>query len=208
MTVLDIECDGVTYQINDPGDGGRIAKTLRDGNPVEPAVLDDMRSLGLSGRAVDVGGGVGNHTLWLAIACGFTVETFEPRLSGMVAANIALNGLDDRVTLHPVALGDEAGAGHWSNKQRGVLDPGTGDVEIRTLDSYGFEDVALVKIDVEGMEAAVLRGAVETLERCRPVVYSEAWEGDYLDHQRAILEPLGYTYGRRFNWHQHRWNPS
>lgn len=85
---------------------------------------------------------------------------------------------------------------------------GPGDVPVRTLDSYGFTDVAVIKIDVENMELAVLRGAMETIQRERPVIYAEAWEkGDYLETHRAFLEPLGYSYARRFKWHQHRWMP-
>ena len=151
---------------------------------------------------------MGNHALWLAIACGLQVETFEPRLHEVIAANIATNNLADRVVVHPVALGDRIGSGRWSDKQRGHLKASAGgDVEIRTLDSYAFDDVSLIKIDVEGMEMAVLRGAVETIERHRPYIYAEAWDGEYLNEHRAFLEPLGYKYGRRFKWHQHRWNP-
>jgi len=199
---------GYTWKMHDSGRNGRIMRTLRGGNPVEPAVLDDMKALKLKGRAVDVGGGVGNHALWLAIACGLQVETFEPRLHEVVAANITLNGLADRVTLHQVALGAGAGAGRWSDKQRGQLNATPdGDVKIRSLDSFAFDDVSLIKIDVEGMEMAVLHGALETIERHRPHIYAEAWDGEYLEEHRAFLKPLGYEYGRRFKWHQHRWNP-
>ncbi len=42
------------------------------------------------------------------------------------------------------------------------------------LDSYQFNKVAAIKIDVEKNEPAVLRGARETLERCRPHLIIEA----------------------------------
>lgn len=47
-------------------------------------------------------------------------------------------------------------------------------VSLVTLDDIGIERAALLKIDVEGMELAVLRGAATLLRRCRPVVYFEA----------------------------------
>lgn len=205
--VLTVSRGGHRWKMHDSGRNGRIMKTIRGGNPVEPAVLDDMKALGLTGRAIDVGGGVGNHALWLAIACGLQVETFEPRLYEVIDANVATNHLEDRVTVHPVALGDAEGLGQWSDKQRGHLEVGPGEVPIRTLDWFGFDDVALIKIDVEGMELAVLRGGLQTINRWRPVIYAEANTDEHLEVIRGFLEPLGYTYGRKFHWHQHRWMP-
>jgi FkbM family methyltransferase len=46
-------------------------------------------------------------------------------------------------------------------------------VETRTLDSYRYENVALVKIDVEGHELSVLGGARDTLVKSQPVVIIE-----------------------------------
>lgn len=43
----------------------------------------------------------------------------------------------------------------------------------RTLDSYGFDDVDAIKIDVEGSELMVMEGARETITRCRPSVQVE-----------------------------------
>ena len=46
-------------------------------------------------------------------------------------------------------------------------------VQARTLDSYNFEDVDCIKIDVEGSELFVMQGAKDTIERCRPSVQVE-----------------------------------
>ena len=50
--------------------------------------------------------------------------------------------------------------------------PKHGDFEapVRTLDSFEFEDVDFLKMDVEGYERHVLLGAVETLKRERPTM--------------------------------------
>lgn len=63
-------------------------------------------------------------------------------------------------------------------------EPPTEDVEIRTLDSYNFEDVDIIKIDVEGHEFDVVMGAEQTILKYRPVVQLEM-----VEHQ-----PI------RFNW--------
>lgn len=63
-------------------------------------------------------------------------------------------------------------------------EPPTQEVELRTLDSYGFEDVDIIKVDVEGHEFDVVRGAEQTILKYHPVVQLEM-----VEHQ-----PI------RFNW--------
>lgn len=47
------------------------------------------------------------------------------------------------------------------------------EVPCRTIDSYNFDDVDAIKIDVEGSELHVIHGAVNTIDRCRPSVQVE-----------------------------------
>jgi hypothetical protein len=46
-------------------------------------------------------------------------------------------------------------------------------VPARTIDSYNFEEVDAIKIDVEGTEMFVIEGAKDTIDRCRPSVQVE-----------------------------------
>ena len=46
-------------------------------------------------------------------------------------------------------------------------------VPARTIDSYKFDDVDAIKIDVEGSELFVIEGAKDTIDRCRPAVQVE-----------------------------------
>lgn len=49
-------------------------------------------------------------------------------------------------------------------------------VEVRTLDSFQFEQVDGIKIDVEGWELPVIRGARNTIDRDRPIIQTEIVE--------------------------------
>lgn len=60
-------------------------------------------------------------------------------------------------------------------------------VPLRTLDSFGLEDVGFVKIDVEGHELAVLHGAALTLKRCRPILLLEV-EDRHRAHAEAEVK--------------------
>ena len=46
-------------------------------------------------------------------------------------------------------------------------------IEVKTLDSYRFDNVDFMKIDIESHELEMLKGAVETLERCNPIIFIE-----------------------------------
>lgn len=74
---------------------------------------------------------------------------------------------------------------------------GDGTVPMITIDGLALDDLDLLKLDVEGMEFAALRGAEATLRRCRPVVLIEdcghgARYGLKGDECRAFLTGLGY----------------
>lgn len=123
--------------------------------------------------AVDVGGHVG---LWsFNLAHEFeSVQAFEP--VGAHRACFAKNVVAPNVTLHDYALGAEEGSVSIYTAPTSSGDSyvaGKGDIPMRTLDSFELQDVDFIKIDTEGYEENVLRGAVDTIERCRPVICVE-----------------------------------
>ena len=73
---------------------------------------------------------------------------------------------------------------------------GEGEIEVATLDGLGIEGpVRAIKIDVEGMEAAVLRGCRARISRDRPVLYVECLdEGDVPADRRIWAQGMGYTH--------------
>jgi FkbM family methyltransferase len=121
---------------------------------------------------LDIGANVGTYTILAAKLCGARVAAFEPdpATAARHERNLAANGIVDRVTLHRSALGAEAGEIGFTSgldaMNHVTIDPGEIGQTVpvwRLDDLVGHLAPALIKIDVEGHEEAVLRGAPKTL---------------------------------------------
>jgi FkbM family methyltransferase len=79
-----------------------------------------------------------------------------------------------------------------------LLTQGPGErVDITTIDQLALQRCKLIKADVEGMEAEVLGGARQTIERCRPLLYLENDRAE----KSAELISLAMGLGYRLWWH-------
>ena len=67
-------------------------------------------------------------------------------------------------------------------------------IKVKTIDSYNFDDVSLIKIDVEGHELSVLKGAIETVKRCKPIILVEI-------EQRYIKRDIKEVFSEFLNLH-------
>lgn len=208
--IVTISHDDRTYRIINPGPGSRVGSKLARGEPYERQLLTDIRQHGFVGTAFDVGAHVGNHTLWLAAVCGLRVHAWEPFPASRKAlrANLDLNpGLD--VKVHAWAAGAADTRGRINGGMTIKLDRGK--IPVKRIDDHlDVDDLAVMKVDVEGMEAEVLAGAVGHIERCRPVIYCEAHNRTASRKVAAVIEPLGYTSTRtiRMGSPMERWECS
>jgi hypothetical protein len=66
-------------------------------------------------------------------------------------------------------------------------------VPVRTLDSYNFPCVDVMKIDAEGMELPVLRGGAATIQRHHPKILIEHVKVG-IDNLTKQLEAFGYDH--------------
>ncbi len=151
----------------------------------EPSLLASLGTRLRPGDVVvDVGANIGNHTIYFAGVCGCRVVAFEPNpdAARLLRAAISQNGLAGRVDVREIALGHSAGVGYLDESAAadnlgavGVVVGEEGVVRIYTLDSQELPgSPRLIKIDAEGMEADILRGANRVLRRSRPMVCVEA----------------------------------
>jgi FkbM family methyltransferase len=123
---------------------------------------------------VDVGANLGSYTVIAAGAAGAQGLALEPVPSSFesLERNIALNGLGGRVVAMRIGASDAPGTVRFTSgldTMNHVLGPGEEapsiEVEMSTVDVLLAGRVpAVMKIDVEGHEHAVLRGAARTLE--------------------------------------------
>lgn len=151
---------------------------------------EEMRFLaalvGQGDRVIDIGGnrGVYAYRLW---RLGAKVEVFEPNPRCFAVLQSWATGKPS-VLLHSVALSrcagsanlhipiDEVGVEHDASasiEQSGFVQARDQLVSLATLDSYRFENVGLIKIDVEGHEYSVIEGAGETINSSRPALLIE-----------------------------------
>lgn len=178
----------------------------------EPVTRGVFRRIAAHSRfTLDIGAYSGLYSLEAARANNLgRVWAFEPMdiPRALLVRNVEVNALGDRVTVHSLALSDcsdtvsfylnaEAAAStrasilRWEGDEVGR----TTEVNTRPLDSMqdDFPSRAdLVKIDVEGAEELVLRGAASTLAEDRPVLFTEALSEEALGAQSTLMAQFGY----------------
>jgi FkbM family methyltransferase len=165
--------------------------------PETLALLDAL--VGSANVFYDVGSNWGYYALFLAFRKGFSgrVHAFEPEPGSFrdLRALVDGAGLKARVSCHQLALSDRGGEGHLLLPDRlhsglaSVSSEASGtSIELRPLDALGLEPPDVMKLDVEGHEAAVLRGARRTMATARPHVILESWLR--WKDPSATLEPL------------------
>lgn len=206
------------FELQLPG-SGKIALRYRETlglssllyGTFELAELDFARSYLRPGDgALDIGANVGIFSVVLGGVVGESgrVLAFEPSPANIarLQANLNRNGLG-MVQIFPCALGSAESQMtlHLATDpaypslmavESGLAD-GTGVlVEVRRLDGVweaaGRPDIAFVKMDVEGAEPDVIRGASNLLQSCHPTLLVEANSPEQFEILRELLAPLGY----------------
>jgi FkbM family methyltransferase len=152
---------------------------------------------------LDIGANIGLVSLRLSKRVGRkgTVHAFEPNpaIAERLASSLEINGISN-VHLHRVALGEAdgslpltvpAGNAGAASLLTGTRHGKTVQVPVRRLDDFGVGPIDFVKMDVEGFEGNVLRGASKILSSNRPrVILFE--QNDPSGDSIPLLEQAGY----------------
>lgn len=177
-------------------------KLYKNGGMPELDDLELILSQHPGSLAIDVGANIGELSYYfLRYGHVKSVEAFEPNPT-VSSKLVQLSHLGIRS--HQIALSDKPGDGtlitpkipnsdklntglstlhqHWIDTMHSKFPEAvsseviTYPVKLKTLDSYRFNNVKLIKIDVEGHELLVIKGAIETIKKHKPVLIIEAYE--------------------------------
>jgi FkbM family methyltransferase len=192
-------------------------KILSEGN-YEPSTGDIIRmSLKPGDTALDVGANIGVHTLRMAQSVGAKGKVLAceplPHLQIKLNNNVLLNRYDDIVEIIPKALSDYNGKTRIKaevssfNQGTGRMDK-DGDIETEVikgddlLNQKDIQQLALIKIDVEGFEMKVIDGLKESIEKFKPRIIVE-YDAEYWKMCNSswqdlseMLKNIGYTFYR------------
>ena len=155
--------------------------------------------------AIDVGANIGNHALRFAEKFSI-VYAFEPNphtfqllnFNAQFASNVVLKniGISDKAEV--LTLREELSNAGASSA---VIDRSGTDkfqISVQPLDDVlpRLDKVRLIKIDVEGMELQVLRGATDTIVRNQPLIVFEQHDSEFQEGKESpsirFIRELGY----------------
>ena len=169
--------------------------------------LDSVRNK----HIIDAGGYVGDTALLFSSYTDKNIHVFEASPSNMdiIRETIRLNHLDNIVPVSK-ALGEKSGTATFSLGERNscnslVERPGYNypdhiEVPVVTLDDYVREnniEVGLIKVDIEGGEQMLLKGAVETIRTQHPILLISIYHSanDFFEIKPMIEKMCGkYTF--------------
>ena len=155
--------------------------------------------------ALDVGANIGAHTLFFAQAVGpeGAVLAFEPQriVFQTLCANMALNSVTNTRCIQ-AAVGEAPGrllappmdygrANNFGGIALGGFEAGE-EVDVLRLDDFDLPHCRLIKVDVEGMELSVLKGAAGLIAQHRPLLYVENDKPEKSDALIRHIAALGY----------------
>lgn len=161
---------------------------------------------------VDIGANIGNHSLFFAefLHCD-KIHSFEPVALNVDILRKNMQRHGDKSIIYDMALSNCSGQMPLYNSQYGnyggfslhSYSNGSSslvgmEIPVATLDSFGFQNISMIKIDVENHENEVLEGAMQTIRQNKPILFIENLYYEYPhvcpnpDPHAPILHDLGY----------------
>ena len=168
---------------------------------------------------LDIGANIGTHSIyWGVVRHAEKIIAFEPMkdVFNTLSENIKLNELQDTITLYNIGLGARSSLGSCAYKRpdtsllTAIKEDPSGDLTIEALDNIDLQvdRIDFIKIDVEGHELEVLKGAIKTIEKYKPILSIEIFtehsiipiKGNFNEERRkAVLGDTREFLTQKFN---------
>ena len=151
------------------------------------------------GTFLDVGANIGNHALMFNyFRPKVNIISFEPHSLNYQVLKYNTNKFE-KINTFNVAINDVVGFTkirlnplEENNMGNIILDSEGEDIIQVTIDSLQIPDVSFIKVDVEGLELEVLKGAELTINKYKPVIWLEDME--YQVNQNSTLHKFIYYF--------------
>ncbi len=170
----------------------------------EHQLLEKAQSLNLEGVYIDIGANIGNHSVYFNRFCNATkVYSFEidEAIFSILKRNMEQNCKDGTYHLSDIGILDKKGfvdlsdTNHLNAGMTKIVNVEGTHREVDTLDNVmqGVDNIALIKMDVEGFELDIIRGAQHILETQSPVIFAElATKAEFKNFKQAVAQ-FGYA---------------
>lgn len=165
--------------------------------------LDFLNTITLGeGCVLDVGAHIGNHSLYFNKIMGKKVYAFEPNPVAYKELKINTKINDADINSFNVAVGAMSGKARINIEDQqnigsaNITRSKDGDIRLITLDEFVDEKntkPVLIKVDVEGFEIEVLKGAEKTIKKFKPILALESLDYNQYAAKLKILEKFGYV---------------
>jgi FkbM family methyltransferase len=188
-----------------------IGRTLKNGSYWEEWMFKYIQEHYIENtNMIDLGGNIGTTTLLMSevLSHNCKIFTFEPIYSDILLKNILDNNLTDNVEIYPFGVGNEIKTlkikpvNLSSNINFGAVSiihnlenkDDSFSINIVPLDYFNFENISLIKMDVEHMEIEVLEGCLNLIKRCKPTILIETYQLSKIKETNIFKELLTLGY--------------
>lgn len=159
-------------------------------------------------RFIDIGSNVGLWTYFFTNKFKY-IEAFEPfqnisfRINLLDSNKTKINlyncGLSNRTNkqkiyipmMNDVLVHSAASFNKLETKTKSIL------IDLNKLDNYHFNDVDLIKIDVEGYESNVIDGAKKTIMKFKPIIVAEIEQRHLKNMKIEVVIKKNHQFGLR-----------
>lgn len=162
---------------------------------------------------IDLGGNIGTTSLLMkeVLSDENKIFVFEPIYFEILLKNIKENNYCNDIILYPYAVGNNErvffhekidfneslnfGAVSLINNKTIFNENEKLTIISKTVDSFAFDNVSLIKIDVERMEIEVLEGCINLIKKCKPTILVETYDYDLFVSSSIFKEltNIGYS---------------